>query len=214
MLDRTHEMGWISTQGTPLAHKEGMRLLTAFLAFLLFMMLALSAQAGDSTLSLNGYVEEVIARSPRMHAAALQRKALLREADAADAYPDPTVSVMVDRVPNRVRQGGDMPMVQYQLSQMFPWPGKLDLMRTAVVRQGDAAQAEIDIRRLDLRLQAKRSWYMLVLNASRRKINRAERDLAAMIASATLARYGASLGDHHEAARAQVEVAALDVERL
>src|SRR4029079_8784218 len=40
------------------------------------------------------------------------------------------------------------------------------------------------------------------------------RGLAATIAAAALGRYGAGTGDHHEVARAQVEVSALDVELL
>jgi outer membrane protein TolC len=117
---------------------------------------------------------------------------------------------MVDRVP----EGAEMAMIRYQLSQMIPWPGKLDLMREAVERQGDAALADLDTLRLDLRLEAKRAYAMLLFNARRRQINRAARQLAADIAAVALGRYAGGSGDHHEVARAQVEVTALDVESL
>ncbi len=77
-----------------------------------------------------------------------------------------------------------MPMVRYQATQMFPWPGKLPLMRTAVEHQRDAASADVDVRKLDL-------------------------NLATTIAQAVLGRYYTGIGGHHEVARAQVEVNAL-----
>jgi outer membrane protein, heavy metal efflux system len=172
--------------------------------------LTFSANARSEGGGLNGFVAEVLARSPQLRARTLQQSALRQEAVAASAYPDPSLSVMVDRVP----MGVEMPMVRYQISQMFPWPGKLDLMRDAIERQGDAATAELEVRRLDLRLAAKRGWFMLLLNGKRRQVNRAGHDLAVMIATAALSRYSAGTSDHHEVARAQVEVAALDVEHL
>jgi outer membrane protein TolC len=94
---------------------------------------------------------------------------------------------------------------------MFPWPGKLPLMRSAVERQRDAAGADVETRKLELRLEAKRAFYMLALNAKQREINRASRNLSSTIAQAALGRYSAGLGGHHEVVRAQVEVNALDV---
>ncbi|MEO7328964.1 MAG: TolC family protein [Minicystis sp.] len=164
------------------------------------------AHAEESPLSR--LVAEVLERNPGLRAGALRRGAYRREAQAADIYPDPTLAVMVDRV----AMGVEMPMIRYQLSQMFPWPGKLGLRRDAGERQGDGSAAELEVRRLDLRLEAKRGYFMLLLNTKRREVNRASRSLAATIASATLARYGAGLGGHHDVARAQVEVTALDVE--
>jgi RND family efflux transporter MFP subunit len=95
---------------------------------------------------------------------------------------------------------------------MVPWPGKLELMRRAVERQEDNAAAELAVRTLDLRLEAKRGWFMLLLNAKRREVSRAARSLAATIAGAALGRYVAGQAGHHDVARAQLEVAALDVE--
>ena len=160
--------------------------------------------------SVDALVTEVIERNPSVRARSLRRDALHGDARAAGIYPDPQIAVMVDRVPQA--EGGEMPMVRYQATQMFPWPGKLPLMRTAVEHQRDAASADVDVRKLDLRLEAKRAFFMLMLNAKRREINRANRSLATTIAQAALGRYSTGIGGHHEIARAQVEVNALDVE--
>lgn len=162
----------------------------------------------------DAFVREVLARSPRLRAGVLRRGAFREEARASGTYPDPSVSVMVDRVPNRAPEGAEMPMIRYQVAQMVPWPGKLGLMRAAVERQEDAADADVDTQRLELRLSARRGLAMLLLNTRRREINRANRNLTATIASATLGRYSAGLGGHHEVARAQVEISALDIEYI
>lgn len=162
---------------------------------------------------LDDLVAEVLERNPAVRAGTLRRDALGREARAAAVYPDPQVAVMVDRVP-QAGAGGDMAMVRYQATQTFPWPGKLGLIRTTIERQGDVAGAEIEVRKLTLRLETKRGWAMLALNARRREINRANRSLASTIAQAALGRYSTGIGGHHEVVRAQVEVNALDIELI
>lgn len=168
--------------------------------------------SAEPPLPVDALVREVLARNPSVKARALRRDALGSEARAAGIYPDPQIAVMVDRVPQA--EGGEMPMVRYQATQMFPWPGKLPLMRVALERQREASGAEVDVRALDLRLEAKRAYYMLALNVQRRAINRASRGLAATIAQAALGRYSTGLGGHHDVVRAQVEVNALDVELI
>ncbi len=172
---------------------------------------SLSALAhADEPSSVDRLVSEVLERNPSVRARALRRDALGGEARAAGIYPDPQIAVMVDRVPQA--DEFEMPMIRYQATQMFPWPGKLPLMRTAVEQQRDAAGADVDVRKLDLRLDAKRAFYMLALNAKRREVDRASRSLAATIAQAALGRYSTGLGGHHEVVRAQVEVNAIDIE--
>ena len=165
-----------------------------------------SAMAEES--ALDTFVAEVLTRSPSLRAEGLRRDASRREATAAGIYPDPTVNVMVNNVPDVA----EMPMVRYQIGQMFLWPGKLGLMEAAALRTADAAGANLETARLQLRLDAKRGFYMLLLNARRREITKAARGLAATVANAALGRYGAGTAEHHEVARAQVEVSALDIE--
>jgi outer membrane protein TolC len=167
-----------------------------------------TARADDT--SVDRLVAEVLERNPSVRARVLRRDAFGDEARAAGTYPDPQIAVMVDRVPQA--DDFEMPMVRYQATQMFPWPGKLPLMRAAVERQRDAAGADVEVRKLDLRLDAKRAFYMLALNAKRREIDRASRSLTTTIAQAALGRYSTGIGGHHEVVRAEVEGNAIDVE--
>ena len=184
---------------------------TAAVALPLLLLLASVTHAPSACADegADTFVREVLSRNPSLRAGALRRDAFRQEARAAGTWPDPVAAVMVDRIPNGMVE---MPMVRYQLSQMVMWPGKLGLMRSAVERQGDGAAADLDARRIELKLAARRGYAMLRFNLKRRELNRANRSLAATIANAALGRYSAGLGGHHEVARAQVEVNALDVE--
>ena len=159
----------------------------------------------------DAYVREVLARQPSVQAGALRRDAFLRESKASGIWPDPNLSVMGDYLPGTA-EGAQMPMVRVQLTQMIMWAGKLPLMRDAVRSQAVAAGANLDGRKLDLALEARRTYFMLVMNEKRRELNRAERGLAATIASAALGRYASQAGGHHEVVRAELDVQALDVE--
>lgn len=123
-----------------------------------------AAQVGAPP-SVDALVAEVIERDPSVRARSLRRDALGGEARAAGIYPDPQVAVMVDRVPQA--REAEMPMIRYQATQMFPWPGKLPLMHTAVERQRDAAGADVDVRRLDLRLEVGRARLAHAAHAAR-----------------------------------------------
>lgn len=171
------------------------------------------AAADDET--LRGYVAEVVANNPSIRARSHRRDAAGEDARAAGRWPDPRVTVMLDRVPSSAMTAQTMPpMIQYGVQQMVPWPGKLGFMRDAAEAQAAQAGSDVDVRTLDLALEAKRAYWMLALNVRRRQVNRANRNLAATLADAALGRYGTGVGGHHDVARAQVEVTALDVQHV
>lgn len=179
------------------------------------MVLGYAAPAAAEDAVLRAYVAEVAAKNPSIRARAQRTRAASEEALAAGRWPDPRVSVMVDRVPSSGMTAQTMPpMLQYSVQQMVPWPGKLGLMRDAAGAQVTQSASDVETRKLDLALEAKRAYWMLALNVRRREVNRASRDVAATLASATLGRYSAGIGGHHDVARAQVEIAALDVQYI
>jgi outer membrane protein TolC len=162
--------------------------------------------------ALDAFVAEVLAQNPGLKARTLEREGVLRDASAAGLFPDPELAIMVDRLPERM--GGEMPMVRYQVSQMLPWPGKLGLMEDALKQRADGKAALARAHQIDLMREAKRAYFMLALNAGLRQANHASQDLLATIARASLARYGAGAGGHHEVVRAEVERNALSIEAL
>lgn len=171
------------------------------------------AAADDPT--LRSYVADVLGKNPSIRARLQRREAAREGVEAAGRWPDPRVTVMVDRVPSNSMSAASMPpMVQYGVQQMVPWPGKLGFMRDAAESLTAQAASDVETRKLELTLDAKRAYWMLVLNARRRAVNRANRNVAATLADATVGRYSTGIGGHHEVARAQVEVTALDVQHV
>ncbi|HKY36697.1 MAG TPA: TolC family protein [Polyangiaceae bacterium] len=179
---------------------------------LLVLVLLSSRPAVAADPALDAFVAEVLARNPGLKARALERDSVRRDAIAEGLLPDPEVAVMLDRVPEQM--GGEMPMVRYQVSQMLPWPGKLDLMEQAVLRRADGKAALLLARQVELVREAKRAYFMLAMNAGLRQINRASHGLLTTVVNAALARYGAGVGGHHEVVRAEVERNALDIEAV
>ncbi|MBS2012624.1 MAG: TolC family protein [Deltaproteobacteria bacterium] len=164
---------------------------------------------------LETYVAEVVGQSPSLRARVQLQAAAREDARAAGRWPDPRITVAVDRVPsNSMSATTSPPMVQYGVQQMVPWPGKLGFMSEAASYRSAQAGTDVETRRLDLALDAKRAYWMLALNVRRRQVNRANRNLAATLADATLGRYSTGVGGHHDVARAQVEVTALDVQHV
>lgn len=161
--------------------------------------------------TVDSFVDEVLARNPGLVGAAQRRSAYANEAQAALYWSDPTLTVMADYLP-KGDEKSPMPMLRYQLTQTLPWPGKLGAMRDASEQAANGAGASLDVRKLDLALDARRSFFMLIFNGQERAINRAQRALSNTIASAALGRYGAGMGSHHEVARTEVEVQMLDYE--
>lgn len=184
--------------------------LHAALLSVVAMFLALPARAENP--ELDAFIREVLSRSPALHGDRLRHDSLRTESTAEGLWPDPSATVMVDRVPSM--PGAEAAMIRYQLQQMLPWPGKLGFMRSAAEWRAKGAEASIEVRRLDLVVETKRAWLMLLLNEQKRQINRASYDLLTSIARAAGARYAGGTGGHHELVRAEVERNSLDVEKV
>jgi outer membrane protein TolC len=181
------------------------------LALLLALVAWPSPAAADDS-DMRAFVQQVLKSNPTLRARRLERDSARARAGSEGYWRDPELSVMIDRVPERM--DGDMPMLRYQVSQMIMWPGKLRLMEVAAMRQADGAAADVDVRRLELIREAQQAYLMLVQNRGYREVNEATRRLLETVLRTAIARYGAGSGGHHEAARAEVERSALDVEAL
>lgn len=176
--------------------------------------LALAAPAiAQAPAGVDAFVAEVLERNPTLRARSLARDAAGRAARAAGLWPDPEAAVMFDQFPEHAEEA-EPPMIRYQLSQMVPWPGKLALMEKAAQQRTDAAQADAETQRLDLIRDAKRAYWMLLMNERLRRVNAAARGLLDTITNAAVARYAAGTGGHHEVMRAQVEQNANEVEAI
>jgi outer membrane protein, heavy metal efflux system len=177
-----------------------------------FIMLVSPSQARADEAGMRTFVQQVLGRNPTLRARTLVRESLRTRASSEGYWPDPELSVMLDRVPERM--DGEMPMLRYQVSQMIMWPGKLGLMESAAEQRTEGAAADADARKLELIREAQQAYLMLAQNRGYRDVNEATQRLLETVAHSAIARYGAGTGGHHEVARAEVERSALEVESV
>jgi outer membrane protein TolC len=182
------------------------------MTFLVALALAYPCRTRAEEPELRSFVQEVLTRNPTLRARALARESLRVHATAEGYWPDPEVSVMLDRVPERM--DGEMPMLRYQANQMLMWPGKLRLMEDAAVQRAEGASADVEVRRLELVREARQAYAMLIQNRAYREVNEATRRALETVTRAAIARYGAGVGGHHDAARAEVERSAVEVDAI
>ncbi|OGN58190.1 MAG: hypothetical protein A3D18_01960 [Chlamydiae bacterium RIFCSPHIGHO2_02_FULL_49_29] len=107
-----------------------------------------------------------------------------------------------------------MPMLQYQISQTFPFPGKLGLRGKVAAEILKQFQSEESITIKDLVLQAKKLYFQLYFNQSSWWINKNNRDLSKGIIEDSLALYRSGIKGYEEVIKAQVELQRLDEELL
>jgi outer membrane protein, heavy metal efflux system len=105
-------------------------------------------------------------------------------------------------------------MLQYQISQTFPFPGKLRLkgkVASEVLKQFQ--NAEVTTIK-DLILQTKKLYYQLVYNKAALFINQSNREIVKNIIEDSMALYGSGIKGYEEVIKAQVEMQKLDEELL
>ncbi len=193
--------------------------LAATTTFLLFaLVFAIQPGLADELpapppLRLPELISEVLKRNPNLAAARNRIQAAMHVIPRVQALSDPQLSIMSEDRPFK-RESELMPMIRYQILQMFPFPGKLAL-RGKIAEQGlEVARSEEITTARDLVLQTKRLYYEFYLNQAARRINEQNRDLIRRFVDGALIRYKAGKGEYTEVLKAQVEFQILENELL
>src|SRR5690606_15247838 len=158
--------------------------------------------ATPDTLRL-GDVLAAVAASPAVRAAQLGVEALDAEADAADAWPDPTFGVGVQPLPMQTAHGSQRS--EWRLEQMVPWPGTLGLRREAAGHAAAAAAARADALLLDLTLEAQEAYHTLARVQAEEALVRAFRQRLDAFAKSAAVSYEVGRGPQAAILRAQTE---------
>src|SRR5215204_863935 len=121
------------------------------LLFLLLFPASVSAQAGDSTLTLEVVEREAIAHSPALVASTSAAQAALARAEAGGAWDDPELSFMV--APGTI--GTPLPGYRVGVTQRIGAFGEPGARRLVAGTAFDVAAADADAARLDLLREAR-----------------------------------------------------------
>lgn len=167
----------------------------------------------QSSLQLGTLIGEVLKRNPNLEAARDRIRAAAEVVPRVQVIDDPEFKVLSDY--NNFKSNSEfIPMLQYQISQTFPFPGKLGLKGKIAAEVLKQFQSQETITKRDLILQVKKLYFQLFFNYSSSQINQNNRDLVKNLIDASLALYESGVTGYEEVAKVQVELQILDEQLL
>src|SRR3990167_170891 len=188
-------------------------LVFAFIAFNIGPLFSEEDPLNRSSLQLETLIEEVLKRNPDLEAAKERIRAAAEVVPRVQVIDDPEFKFMSNFNNFKTKSKFD-PMLQYQISQTFPFPGKLGLkgkVAAEILKQFQNAKITTE---KDLIVQAKKLYFKLVYNQSSLLINENNREIAKNIIDDSLALYKSGIKGYEEVIKAQVELQTLDEELL
>ena len=159
---------------------------------------------------LSDYLSFAALHNPGLEAAFARWKAALERIPQARSPDDPRFTYRHFIVAQAMRDG-DMRNT-FEISQMFPWFGKLELRGDIATREARAAQQRFEMERLKLYNRVKQAYYEHYYLS--RAIAVAQENVQQLkhIEDAARARYAAAAGSQADLIRAQVELGKLENE--
>ncbi len=162
--------------------------------------------------ALRHLVGEVLERNPEIARARQQAAAAAARAPQVRALPDPVAAWTLFVLPVETRVGAQR--LSASIRQKFPWFGKLALKERAALYAAAAAEAKVEVVRLDVLTDARRLAYELSFLAALEEIVRAERGTLERFEQAAQARYAAGIGLQQESVRIQAQITRVDTRLL
>lgn len=173
---------------------------------------------GLERVSAEALTDAVLARNAGLDAMRAALEAARARIVPAGALEDP--ELMYGFAPQTVggfRTPGDDfrgPNQRIELSQEFPWPGKLDLRQEAARFEADAAGEDVEALRLELAAAARTAFAEWHYAHRALVINAATQDLVDELRGSAESRYAAGIVSQQDVLQAEVELERLKVERF
>lgn len=158
------------------------------------------------------HVLALLADTPTLEASRLERDVVAAEAEAADAWPDPTVGLSVQPFPLYTARGAQR--TQFRAEQMMPWPGTLSRRRALAETAIGIAAARTDVLAADLALEAQEAFIALARAQSLASILEQYRARLDAFSEAAAVRYEVGRGPQAAILRVQLEGGRLDARLL
>lgn len=180
-----------------------------FLAALLSLLWSVPATAADTPMTREQCVAAAVQASPLVRAAGEQRRATEARVATDMAWQPPVVSFDSDLQPQPFNFAGSGESY-FGISQVFELPNRRGARREVAAREIDQAAAEVDLVRLEIRLEVTQAFDTLLL--AKEQLAYAEQDLALGrdFVAKTQTKYEAGDIAEVELLRARVEAAQAD----
>lgn len=164
------------------------------------------------TPALQDLAAEVLERNPDVERARRSAAAAAVRAPQVRAMPDPMAALTWFVLPPETRAGPQV--LNVSIRQKLPWFGKLALREQAALYAAAAAEAEVEVQRLDVLTEARRRFWELAFLDRHETILKAERDSLVRYEEAARARYSVGMGLQQEILRIQSQITRSDARLL
>lgn len=177
------------------------------------MLYAADNNLSTSPLQLNMLVKEVIQRNPNLDATRLRIQAAHEAVHRVQVLDDPQVMITSDQ--NKFHKTSDFtPMMDYEISQAIPFPGKLRL-KGEIAKQVMLQRQSVEITTYrELIRQTKLFYYQLYTNDVSLRINTENTGLVNALIEDGMGLYRAGNGEYAEIIKMQLELQMLEEQRL
>jgi outer membrane protein TolC len=182
----------------------------AFIVLAIVAPVEIVAQNNSDTLRLGYALEQARAANPSIRAAALRADVSVERIPQAGALPDPVLSLgLMNRDVRGFGMGTAMAMNTIQLTQRFPWPGKLGYAKDRVSHISRATEHEA--REIELTVLAEvKSLYVRMAYMDRAlQIMEGTRSLLRDFFDVSASMYAVGSGQQQDVLQAQVAVAGM-----
>lgn len=167
------------------------------------------AYAGDESLDLKTFLEQISNGNPAIQAARSRYSALENRIKPAATLEDPFIAAGIDEVPFGEHRAVEY---RYQISQAFPFPGKLDAREQIARSKAEVADQDAETLRRELTVAATQYFYKAHYLEEALALNRELRRLVETSVESAKARYRSGEPEHHDWLLGKIELANLDVE--
>ncbi|HUO81425.1 MAG TPA: TolC family protein [Gammaproteobacteria bacterium] len=173
---------------------------------------------GLDRISAESLTDAVLVRNAGLDAMRAALDAARARVVPAGALEDPelTYGFAPQTVDGFRTPGGDFrgPNQRIEISQGFPWPGKLDLREKAARFEADAAGEDVEALRLELAAAARTVFAEWHYAHRALAINAATQELVDELRGSAESRYAAGIASQQDVLQAEVELERLKAERL
>lgn len=165
-------------------------------------------------LQLDGLIYEVINRNPDLAATRDRIEAAALAVGRVQVLDDPDLAVQSEENPFHRPTIDFTPMVNVEIAQRIPFPGKLRLKGKIAHQQLLISQSQELTTLQDLVLQTKKLYYLLIVNRNAFQINHQNREIIQKVIGAAMAFYESGQGNYAEVLKGQIELQTVEEEQL
>ena len=171
---------------------------------------AAPAEALPASPALNDYLRAAALNNEELRSSLEAWKAALERVPQVKALPDPQLTYRY--YVEKMHMGMGALRQEFELGQMFPWFGKLELRGDAAAEEARAEAEKLQAVRLRLFQRVKDAYHEYAYLAAAVTITRENLRLLQSMEGVARIRYKAAAGGHPDVIRAQVELGKLDNE--